>query len=98
VLQARDRPAEARSELERFVVLEPRDPRGALLLGVAEHRAGDVSAATATFERALARIEVVLPEPAALDAMLADLSTLPGAEAALETFDAMRREGAQSKP
>jgi tetratricopeptide (TPR) repeat protein len=98
VLQARDRPAEARPELERFITLEPRDPRGPLLLGVAEHRAGDVGAATATFERALARIEVLLPEPAALDTMLADLGTLPGAEAALETFDALRRAGAPPKP
>jgi tetratricopeptide (TPR) repeat protein len=98
VLLARDRAAEARPELERFVVLEPRDPRGALLLGVVEHHAGDVDAATATFERALARIEVALPEPAALDAMLADLRPLPGAGAALEAFDAMRRESVQAKP
>jgi tetratricopeptide (TPR) repeat protein len=98
VLQAGDRPAEARSELERFIALEPRDPRGALLLGVVEHRAGELDAATATFERALDRIEVMLPEPAALDAMLADLRALPGAEAALETFEALRRWRAAPPP
>ena len=97
VLQARDRPAEARPELERFIALEPRDPRGALLLGVVEHHAGDLDAATATFGRALDRIEVALPEPAALDAMLADLRALPGAEAALETFEALRRDGTQAE-
>ena len=45
-------------EIERFVELEPRDPRGALLLGVVEHRVGDHAAAAAAFERALDRIDV----------------------------------------
>jgi tetratricopeptide (TPR) repeat protein len=95
VLQARDRPGEARTELERFIALEPRDPRGPLLLGVVEHRAGELDSAAATFERALERIEVALPDPTALDAMLAELRALPGAEAALEIFAALRRERGQ---
>jgi tetratricopeptide (TPR) repeat protein len=98
VLQARDRPEQARPELERFVELEPRDPRGSLLLGVVEHRLGDHTAATAAFERALDRLEVAVPDPAARAAMLGDVKSLPGAPEALATFETLRQRSAQNQP
>jgi tetratricopeptide (TPR) repeat protein len=98
VLQARDRPAQARPELERFVELEPRDPRGSLLLGVVEHRLGDHAAATASFRRALDRLDVAVPDPAARAAMLGDLKGLPGAPEALATLESLRQQSARSQP
>ncbi len=96
VLQARDRPAQARPELERFLQLEPRDPRASLLLGVVEHRLGEHDAAAATFQRAYARLDVAVPDPAARAAMLGDLRVLPGASEALASFESQRHPSAPS--
>ena len=89
VLQARDRPAEARPELERFIALEPRDPAARCSSGVVEHRAA-TSTPRPRHLRARARPHRsgACPNRRRADAMLADFAHCPEPRGARDVRDA----------